>query len=380
MEDKQVKILYFVDRMMKAGIQTLVVDIVRKINKKKFKIDFLLLDDGNTYKLEEELMNLGCTIYKLKGIWVKTGIDFIKYVKAVDNFFKEHNDYQVVHMHSSSKNYIILKKAKKYGIKRRIAHSHNIDFQTRNIFKKIIGNLFKIKLIKYATDYYACSKIAGSWLFGNKLVKDGKVKVIPNAIDYDKFKFNLNMRNKIRKELGIKDNEILVGHIGRFVNQKNHVFLIKIFQELYKYNSNYKLLLIGNGPKENKIIKKIRLLNLENNVLVLGFKNNVQDYMNAMDLFVFPSKFEGLGLVLVEAQANGLQCYASKEVIPLEAKVSRQLTFIDLNNNNYKLWAKNIIQKFNYTRTDVKNEIAENKYLIENTVELLEKEYLKDNI
>ena len=151
-----VKVLYFVDRMLKGGIQSLVIEIVKNINKEKVQIDFLLLDDGKEYELENTLKDLGCKIYKLNGIWINTSLDFFKYKKALDNFFKEHNDYDVVHMHSSSKNYMVLKKAKKYGIPVRIAHSHNIDFQTKNQIKKIVGNIFKIYLKKYSTDYFAC--------------------------------------------------------------------------------------------------------------------------------------------------------------------------------------------------------------------------------
>ena len=136
-----VKVLYFVDRMLKGGIQSLVIEIVRNINKEKVQIDFLLLDDGKEYELENTLKDLGCKIYKLNGIWVNTPIDFFKYIKALDKFFKEHNDYDVVHLHSSSKNYMVLKKAKKYKIPVRIAHSHNIDFQTKNLVKKFIGNI-----------------------------------------------------------------------------------------------------------------------------------------------------------------------------------------------------------------------------------------------
>ena len=149
MKTEPVKVLYFVDRMLRGGIQSLVIDWVSRFDKNKIHVDFLLLDDGKEYELEQTLKELGCTVYKLKGIWVKTPIDFIKYKYAVKSFFKEHHDYKVVHMHSSSKNYIILKYAKKYGIPIRIAHSHNIDFQTKNPLKKLIGNLFKKPLTKY---------------------------------------------------------------------------------------------------------------------------------------------------------------------------------------------------------------------------------------
>lgn len=369
------KVLYFVDRMLKGGIQSLVMEIVKNIDKEKVQIDFLLLDDGKNYELEDELENLGCKVYKLKGIWIRTPIDFIKYTKALDNFFKNHNDYDVVHMHSSSKNYMVLKKAKKYGIPVRIAHSHNIDFQTKNPIKKLIGDIFKVNLKKYATDYFACSKMAGKWLFGEKIINSDKFKVIHNAIDYDKFKFDENKRKEIRKELNIKDDEIIVGHVGRFSNQKNHEFLIGIFAELYKKNNKFKLLLIGTGEKEELIKEKVKKINLESEVIFLGFKEDVSKYYNAMDLFLFPSKFEGLSISLVESQANGLACFTSKYVVPYEVKIIDGLYFIDLRKSS-KDWAEEILSK-NLNREDATKKFERNKYFIKDTVSYLEEFYLK---
>ncbi len=370
-----VKVLYFVDRMLKGGIQSLVIEIVKNINKEKVQIDFLLLDDGKEYELENTLKDLGCKIYKLNGIWINTPLDFLKYKKALDKFFKVHNDYDVVHMHSSSKNYMVLKKAKKYGIPVRIAHSHNIDFQTKNPIKKFIGNILKIYLKKYSTDYFACSKIAGEWLFGKKIVNSDKFHVIHNAIDYDKFKFSEEKRNEIRKKFDIKDDELVIGHVGRFSEQKNHEFLIDIFNEIYKKNNNYKLLLIGTGDKEALIKEKVKNLNLEKRVIFLGFKEEVSDYYNAMDLFVFPSKFEGLGITLIEAQANGLTCFTSKDVVPAEVKLSSNLYFIELSKTAEE-WAEEVLGKY-ISRINTFEDFKNNKYFIEDTVKLLEDFYCR---
>lgn len=364
MKTEPVKVLYFVDRMLRGGIQSLVIDWVSRFDKNKIHVDFLLLDDGKEYELEQTLKELGCAVYKLKGIWVKTPIDFIKYKYAVKNFFKEHHDYKVVHMHSSSKNYMILKYAKKYGIPIRIAHSHNIDFQTKNPLKKLIGNLFKKPLIKYATDYFACSKIAGEWLFGEDIVESDKFRVIHNAIDYDKFKYNDDIRNEIRRKLGFNDSDIVVGHVGRFVTQKNHSFLIDVFYKCYEQNNNYKLLLVGTGELEELIKEKVRSLGIENNVIFAGFQSNVSDYMQAMDLFVFPSLFEGLGLVLVEAQAGGLPCIATYKAIPDEVKINNNFYFTDLNID---LWVKKI-QNINLTRVKNPKLIKDAGYIIEDII------------
>ena len=369
-----IKVLYFVDRMLRGGIQSLVIDWTSRFDKSKIHVDFLLLDDGKEYELEQTLKDLGCTVYKLRGIWVKTPIDFIKYKHAVRDFFKEHHDYKVVHMHSSSKNYMILKYAKKYGIPIRIAHSHNIDFQTKNPLKKLIGNLFKKPLIKYATDYFACSKIAGEWLFGKDIVESDKFKVIHNAIDYNKFKYDENVREEIRKELALIDSDVVIGHVGRFAAQKNHDFLLEIFMELCKKSNKYKLLLVGKGELEDKIYEKVKKNNLESRVIFAGFRNDAYKLFNAMDIFCFPSLFEGLGLVLVEAQANGLPCFATERTIPKEVHINSNLKFLPLEKEK---WVKEII-KVDTTRCDSREKLIENDYLLDKVVKKLEKFYLNE--
>ena len=371
--NEQVKVLYFVDRMLRGGIQSLVIDWVSRFDKNKIHVDFLLLDDGTKYELEDDLKKLGCNVYKLSGMWIRKPTDFIKYSKMLDDFFKEHNDYKVVHLNSSSKNYMVLKYAKKYNIPIRIAHSHNIDFQTTNKAKKIIGNLFKPLLIKYATDYFACSEIAGEWLFGKKIIKSNKFKVIHNAIDYEKFKYNEKIRKEFRKKLNISDSDIVIGHVGRFTTQKNHDYLIDIFYECYKRNNNYKLLLVGTGEKEQYIKQKIKNLNIEKKVIFAGFRTDVNKMMQAMDLFVFPSLYEGLGLVLIEAQANGLECLTSKKVVPNEAKATSLLTFINLDEKSK--WINKIIS-INIRRKNTEKELKKNKYFINDIVIELEKKYL----
>ena len=375
MNNKPVKVLYFGDRMLRGGIQSLVIDWVSRFDKEKIKVDFLLLDDGNKYELEDVLKEMGCNVYKLDNIWITNPIDFIKEAKALNTFFKMHHDYKVIHMHSSSKNYLVLKCAKKYNIPIRICHSHNIDFQTCNLFKKVYGNYLKTKVKKYATDYFACSNVAGEWLFGKDNTKNGKVTIIHNAIDYDKFKYNEKIRYKLRTELGFKESDLVVGHVGRFTVQKNHKFLIDIYNELYKKNNNYRLLLIGTGEKENEIKEKVKMYGLEDYVIFAGFKSNVNEYMQAMDLFIFPSLYEGLGLVLIEAQASGLPCFTSSEVVPKEASVSKDLKYVSLNCSANG-WSK-IILDCDLRRKDNKKLVKTAGYYIDDVINELENFYLR---
>ncbi len=369
---EKVKVLYFVDRMLRGGIQSLVIDWVSRFDKEKIHVDFLLLDDGNKYELEETLKKLGCNVYKLEGIWIRRPIDFIKISKSLNKFFKEHNDYKVVHLHSTSKNYIILKYAQKYGVPVRIAHSHALDFQSNSKVKKIVGSILKPKLIKYTNYFFACSEPAGEWLFGNNIIKSNKFKVISNAIDYNRFKFSKSTRNDFRKELGYSNNDIVLGHVGRFTESKNHKFIINVFYNLHKKNNNYKLLLIGTGYLENSIRDKVHQLGIEKNVMFLGYKENVNDYMQAMDIFIMPSIYEGLGLALVEAQASGLPCIATKGTIPFIVKINNNFKFVSLDLN---LWI-NAINNVKLERVNSKENMKKSGYDIEDVIKELEEFYI----
>lgn len=368
------KILFFDDTLDVGGVEKLIIEWTTILNKDGYLCEILTLDDhGKTYQYESTLKKNGCKIYKLKGVWLNTPIDFIKYEKQLKNFFQEHHDYKVVHLNSSSKNYFVLKYAKKYGIPIRIAHAHNIDFQTSSNIKKTIGKTWNKRILKYATNYLACSKEAGLWMFGKKIVNSNKFKIIHNGIEYEKFKFDKIKRNKIRDELNINNEAFVVGCVARLEKQKNYFFTIDIFNEIQKIKSNSILLIIGQGTLEKEIKNKIAQLGLDNKVILTGFKENVNDYLNAMDIFLMPSLFEGLGMTLIEAQANGLPCYTSKDVVPVEAKVSNQLYYLPLSQNA-KAWENFILTQENKRKNNT-NFIKEKGYLIEDTVKELRKIY-----
>ena len=374
----KVKVLLFVDRMRHGGIQQFLVENVKHMDRTKVDIDVLTLDDGETYPLEKAIQDAGATYYKLKGIWINKPTDYFKYAKAIDNFFTIHNDYKVIHMNASSKNFILLKYAKKHHIPVRIAHSHNIDFQTKNPIKKLIGNLLKIPMKKYATDYFACSYLAGEWLFGKKNVENGKVKVIHNAVDYKNFKYDEKIRKEMRQEFNITENEILFGHVGRFTNQKNHTFLIDIFNEIHKQNKNTILLLAGEGPLKEEIETKVKILGLEKNVKFLGQRKDANELYQTMDAFVLPSLYEGLPVVGVEAQAAGLPCFFSTDMTK-ETKVLQTTKFISLIHTP-QYWAKEILKQLtSYTRIDMEKEITKNIFNIQVEATKLEQQYSKLN-
>ena len=372
---EKVKVLMFVDRMRHGGIQQFILDNIKHINKEKIQIDVLTLDDGQTYPLEQEVVEAGANFYKIKGLWINKPWDYIKYQKKIKMFFKQHHDYKIIHMNASSKNFMLLKYAKKYKIRVRIAHSHNIDFQTKNILKKIIGNILKRPMRKYATDYFACSSLAGEWLFGKKNVNNGNVKIIHNAVDYDKFKFNKNSRKEIRNEFKIEDDTLLFGNVGRFTTQKNHTFLIDIFNEIHKIKNNTKLVLVGTGEKETEIRKKVDELGLSSCVIFAGYRNDVNKIMQAMDVFLLPSLYEGLPVVGVEAQATGLPCFTSRGVVTNEAKITYSFNYISLKKSAQE-WAETILNS-DLTRKNTEKDLKNAGYFIEDSAKELEEYYLR---
>ena len=265
--------------------------------------------------------------------------------------------------------------AEKAGIKIRIAHSHSTS-NPKEWKKNLLKNILRPFSKKYANVYFACSELAGRYLFGNKTFDEGKVVIINNAIDIEKFRYNEETRKSKRNEIAqrypntkINDDTLIIGNIGRMVASKNQTFLIDIFNEIHKKNENSVLLLIGQGPLQNEIKDKVNKLGLTNSVKFIGQVTNANDYYNAMDVFVLPSLYEGLGMVLIEAQANELPCIASTEV-PKEASVSNQVEFISLKEENKK-WADNILRKnrkdckFVYTKDYEKYDIKKESKKIE---------------
>ena len=227
---------------------------------------------------------------------------------------------------------------------------------------------------KYATHYFCCSELAGRWLFGDKTYDRGNVFLLNNAINLDKFKYDKKIRDEKRKELELADNILAVGHIGRFVAQKNHIFLIDIFNEIHKKNDNAILLLAGQGPLQEEIKNKVHELGLESKVKFLGQINDTYKLYQALDIFVLPSLYEGLPVVGVEAQATGLLCELSNDMTK-ETKVLDTTRFISLNTSAEE-WATIILDDYSkFKRHDTTSEITKNNFNIKNETSKLENEY-----
>ena len=360
------KILEMTGSLNCAGIETLLVNVLKNIDKDKFKVDFLVVANKK-YFYTDEVLKYGSKIYTypFKKVY-KILVPFF-FLKEIFVLLK--NKYDVVHCHFYFSSGIILFLAWLCGVKTRIVHSHNeremfAPKPLKKIFTKIMQKIIDV----FATEKIACSQKAGIALYGKK----SKFTIINNGIDVSKFKYDIKVRNKIRKEFNIENN-FVIGHIGRFDEQKNHVFLIDIFNEILKYKKNALLLLIGEGVLKDKIKEKVNSLKIEENVRFLSARSDVNEIYQAMDVFLFPSRYEGLGIVAIEAQCSGLPCFIS-DCIPKEVIVCNTTT-ISLNKSANE-WANIILEKTKeLNRVDASEQIIGSGFSFTNTINDFEKLY-----
>ena len=271
---------------MDGGVESVVMNYYRNIDRDKIQFHFLC-DEDSTDIPYDEIEKLGGKV-----IVIPPYQKLFKYQKELYKIFKE-NNYKIVHSHINALSVFPLRVAKKAGVPIRIAHSHSTSNKKewkKNIVKNILRPFSKL----YANKFFACTKHAGEWLFGKKIIERKELNVINNAIDLKKFEFNEKTREDLRKELGIKEDTLIIGHVGRFMKQKNHEFLIEVFKELIKKNDNSILMLIGQGPLLNDMKQKVRDLKIEDKVKFMGQVTDVEKYYNIMDVFLFPSIYEGL--------------------------------------------------------------------------------------
>lgn len=333
-KDGPIRVAQIVGKMNNGGVETLVMNYYRYIDKSRVQFDFIFDSDSKNPPIKE-IELLGGRAYS-----VTPYKNIIKYIFQVYKLLKN-NKYEIVHSHLNTLSVFPLLAAFLSGTKIRIAHNHStaVKGEPKTILKDLLKPFAKI----FATHYFACSEYAGRWLFGDKCFDKGRVTIINNAIDLSRFTFNKSKRNLIRTRLGF-DNKLVIGHVGRVVYPKNHEFLIDIFEQIYKKNKNASLLLIGEGDLKPNIIEKIKALNLENAVTFLGIVKDVALLYQAMDTFVLPSLYEGFGMVAIEAQAAGIKVFCS-QAVPKEVKVSDLVEFISLEKSA-AYWADIILENY----------------------------------
>lgn len=352
------KILFITGSLSKNGTETFIMNLFRHIDRTKYMFDFLLFTESiDGYY--EEAERLGAKIYRLPPRFPR----YINYRKSLDKFFAMHsNEYIAIHWCGCSLTSISpVYYAYKYKIPVRIVHAHSSN--TIGWHNKILHIIHKHVVARIATHFFACSEVAADYFYKNTKVESKSV-LIKNGINLNLFQYNEDIRISLRTEMNLSDN-LVFGHVGRFIAVKNQSFLIDIFAEIKKRRNDAVLLLIGVGEDMGRIKEKVNQLQIQNSVRFLGQCNNVNELLQVMDCFIFPSLYEGLPFTLVEAQAAGLPVYASDSVSQ-EAKITDFVEFISLKKSaNY--WADRILNKI-INRVDCKQQIVDKGYSIEDTV------------
>lgn len=364
---KPIRVLQVIWKMDRGGAETMIMNLYRQIDKSKVQFDFVVhTNQKGAY--DDEIMNLGGKIYRIPRF---RGTNILSYYNAWNQFFIDHKEYKIIHGHIGSCASIYLKIAKKFGLFT-IAHSHN----TKNTESGLKSKFYPIFVYptRYIADYFfGCSKMAGIDRYGEKVANSDKFTVLNNAIFVKDFIYSREVRKNFRKQLNI-EGKFVLGHVGRFSPQKNHQRLIDIFKAVHDKNEKAVLLLVGDGELRKSIEDKVEKLGLLNNVIFAGVRTDISQIMQAMDVFIFPSLYEGLGIVAIEAQAAGLPCIVA-DTIPQEAYVTDLIKCISLKESVY-IWAEAILKYDNgYNRRNSYKEVKDRGYDINDTAKWVEKFY-----
>lgn len=362
---KKIKILQVTSSMDIGGIETFLMNLLRKIDKNKYEFIFLTYKTKK-FDYEDELLSLGGKIIRISS---PGDVSAFKHIREImDVIRKEKVD--VVHTHTYFNSGNVVLAAKLCGVKTRIVHSHTTLGSSKFGFAKSIKWFIARAMINlFCTDRFACGKEAGYALFRNK-----KTTILPNGINFNSFSYSEKYRNQLKKELKIEDDYVVIGHVGRLDYPKNHKFLIEIYAEYKKINPKSKLVLVGDGNLRRELEVLVSKKKLTNDVIFLGSRHDVYKIYNMFDLFLFPSIFEGIPVTLVEAQVNGISCLVSENV-PKECKLTDLITFYSLDFSA-KEWAGKL-NKLKTTRTNEIEKILKSDYNIDNLIKKIEKIYEK---
>lgn len=356
-------------KLNRGGAETLVMNWYRCIDRTQIQFDFVI-HTTERCSYSEEILSLGGKIYSVPAY---CGKNHFQYCKVWKDFFEQHAEYRIIHGHVRSTAAIYLHIAKKYG-RVTISHSHSMNsgFGVSGLAKRFLQYP-----VRYIADYqWACSAAAGRYLFGKHQVKKNSFKVVNNAIPLNMFSYNADVRQRVREKMNIQER-FVIGHVGRFIPEKNHEFILDVFEKYYRDHSNAFLLLVGTGPMLEEIRTKVERKGLAHAVLFMGERSDVPDIMQALDVFLFPSIYEGLGIVAVEAQAAGLPVLIS-ESVPREVKVSDSACFLPIHGQeSINAWETKLIELSNtkHERSDVDKSIKAAGYDIAMQTSLLAKDY-----
>ena len=371
---KKIKIFQFPIANSNGGISRYAVNNWKYLDKNKFECDFGTVSKKLDY--EQEITNSGARVKYISCYAEDNKEQFEK--ELYELFLKE--KYDVIHLHTSYwKSFLAEEIAIKCNIPKIIVHSHSTQIDEINENKRMLAeevhNKKKLEFnISLATDFWACSKLAADWLFGQHISRN-KIHIMKNAIDVEKFLYNSEIRDRIRKELDL-ENSFVIGNVGRFSYQKNQEFLLNVFSTVCKKIENAKLVLVGDGELKEHYLKLSEELEIKNKVIFTGARTDINELLQAFDLFCLPSRFEGLPIVLIEAQTSGLKCLASNFITD-EVSIAGNMKLLPLS---IEKWVDEIeyLQQKGYVRNNLYKEITDAGYNIKHQIKNIEKAYLEN--
>lgn len=364
-----IRILHSVSNMDRAGIETMLMNYYRHMDRDKIQFDFLC-NKEKPGAYDKEILQMGGKIFHTPGL---NPIKYFKYLKYMKEVFKKNGEYRIVEAHNGALGVYALHAAKVNNVPVRIFHAHGASI-TKD-WKWPIKLVCKAMLPANMNYHFSCGIAAARCYFGDKVVRQKDYELIPNAIDVKEFVFNEDIRKNLRSQYNL-DGKNVLGHVGRFMKQKNHTFLIDVFERVAQKDKDAVLVLLGDGELMDEIRKKVNDKKLDDRVVFVGNVANANEWYNAFDVFVLPSIWEGLPVVGVEAQANDLPCIFS-DCITREIELLEKTKFISLDTD-VTVWADEIIDKFKYTnRKNNMSLITDKNYNIEIEAKKLQERYLQ---
>ncbi len=367
----KIRVLNITEVFQAAGIESFIMNMYRNIDRSDVQFDFMVMRDVEEF-YDAEIAGLGGQKFTITVPAGNTLVQVLQQSVKLYRFLKK-NPYRIVHVHYTTPlRAFYLLAAKLAGVPVRIYHSHSAEVSGKSAVKRFVYAYCRKKITKWATHYFACSRAAGNWIFEEKLIRSGQVRVICNGIDVDRFRYCPEARESVRKELGMEDAYVLI-HTGRFLEQKNHAFIIDVFRALLQKHTGCKLLLVGTGELLAQMQQKVRSYGIEKNVFFLGVRSDVERLLSAADCYIMPSLYEGLPVAAVEAQCSGLPCVLSDNITD-EVALTDSVSFLSLQDP-VDTWCDKILSYSAFVRKDRTEDITKMGYNVYNGAKALEAFY-----
>lgn len=376
MQKEPIRVLQVVGRMDRGGIETMLMNLYRHIDRDKVQFDFLA-HYGREAVYNDEIRAMGGRIYEMPALRDENHIYYwriFSYLRALHRFFKEHREYKIIHGHMTNTASIYMPIAKKYGVTCRIAHSHNTRSKKGHLGK--VTDLLQRSITRHATDLFACSQDAMHWFYPQEVIDSGKVRILANAVDAERFRLQPQVRRQKRQELDLGERLAIIC-VGRFRPEKNQIFLLDVLKEMQNLRQDVILLFAGEGPCEEDVKAKARALGLDDHIRFLGMRTDIPELLQAADAFVLSSLWEGLPVTAIEAQASGLHCVVS-EGLTKEMNAIGMVKYVSLEASCTD-WANALIEAATKPRLDTFDQINSAGYDINTTAPWLQEFYLRKN-